>query len=544
MTIALHSTVRIRKCALLATILAPLAAWDAADSAAEAMMLGRGDGPRGGGHHTMRHHSGMRGGGSGVAAGIGVGIGIGIASELIRRQASEPAQIYSRSTPKPEAAGRPRKPDTVARSKAKDRPVQAGKAPGGPAIATGPQPLAAPPASATPPDAPPAYTPGPPKVPALGAPVFLPRPFPDPLLVANCDDCTRLRDSVEWYEQNIVDDEKKLADNRKRVSDLESDRDRYKARLASAGSNDRLYDQQMLDNTERSIRTWKGLNASLERLIEDQKAILRDRKAQLERCLELLCPKPVAQVPRWTPPVEVRIAPPPAIRIPSSAPPPSATPVAQSGPCTDHQAELTNGKRVFHRLYVTGPGEGLAAPLERINWASQMQMMKSTLEGPGRQAEGSTSRSLDKPTAAELEAEIAKLQQLAKPCEEVTLVLKGHGWNRGLRVGEATSWAESGALTAGRLDTFVKGFGRDVSVTMIMDTCYGGSFGGQVEQSALVQVIGITTTCPSFDFPGRTELDEGIAGAIDAAAGANPDSRSTARKVKLDLAGNGWAVGR
>ena len=80
-------------------------------------------------------------------------------------------------------------------------------------------------------------------------------------------------------------------------------------------------------------------------------------------------------------------------------------------------------------------------------------------------------------------------------------------------------------LNGSTLGELVKGFDKDVSVSIFVDSCEGGAFGGvgNVEQTQLVQVIGASTVIPSIDFPCRRELFQDFMQAIDNAANGTPN---------------------
>jgi hypothetical protein len=236
--------------------------------------------------------------------------------------------------------------------------------------------------------------------------------------------------------------------------------------------------------------------------------------------------------------------------------------VALSNPCPDHVAELTNGNRVFHRLYVMAP----SSPAEQISWGFDLDELRGRLEAPSRQANGSTAERLDFPSPLELKRAIRTLQARAQECEEVTLYINAHGsggltkkkiargydengfneQERIARTGEPIPESVNlgdGHLWDEELGDMLKGFRPNVSITVIMNSCYGGGFAGknQVEESDLVQLIGLYTACFSLDVPGRTTLPEAVGEGIDRVADQN--GRSTVRDVKGHMAGTGWPLG-
>jgi hypothetical protein len=199
----------------------------------------------------------------------------------------------------------------------------------------------------------------------------------------------------------------------------------------------------------------------------------------------------------------------------------------------------------------------------------EINKVKSALEGPNRQAPGSTSRTLDEPTPDAFAEEVKKLQKLAKPCEEVTISIHAHG-NYGKypknshsehgvvnysSVADSTGENSSILATAaigpseetvnGRdLNELIKGFSPGVSVTVFVAACWGGAFAaeGNVELSDLVHVIGASTMI-GIDAPCRNDLDDALVSAIENFANNTPDGRATAGEVTWHMAQGGWSMG-
>jgi hypothetical protein len=268
----------------------------------------------------------------------------------------------------------------------------------------------------------------------------------------------------------------------------------------------------------------------------------------------VLISDPVPQAPPQDPPVappptKVTLAPPqtPATTEKTSAP----------GPCDDHFAELTNGKRVFHRLFVLGPTND---DKEKKISESVKSNVKSALTGAGRQAPGSSEASLTEPTLDEFTAQFKELMNKAKPCEEVTVWLGGHGAG-GSETGvelpkngtasDAEAKAELFHIGKGNgADAFLsdrylgklvkENLKPDVSLTFIMSTCWGGGFAGEgnVEESKLVQVIGLKGICASPTF------DNALIKGLGELGGKSADKRVYAKNMKVHLAINGWDIGK
>ena len=190
----------------------------------------------------------------------------------------------------------------------------------------------------------------------------------------------------------------------------------------------------------------------MEAELESRKAQLKERLGRRtdDECREVvtskrpdLAPPPVAPPTVTTgerPPGQTTERPPaqtattgadPTPRLATTERPPATTPAADperaststASACLHHEAELTNGERVFHRLYVRGWAK---SPDERDSWMGQLGRIKSGLEAPGRQAPGSTTRTVEEPSV-EFFGAIGQLQAKAKPCEEVTIYIEAHG---------------------------------------------------------------------------------------------------------------------
>lgn len=247
-----RSSLRIRSFIIFLLLSVPLSAAHIAPAAAQ--MSER---PDGGGRPR---------GGSGVGVGVGIDVGIGIANELMRQRARDEeiersirAQRKKKETAKPAPAAGPKKP-----------PVELG-----------------------------IYTP----------PVFpeIPRP-------TNCDDCMKLWNSLVEYERIIAEDTRKLAERRQQVNNINAELLDLRGRLQSASTSyDRTYYRSLISIAEDSIRARTEQNAGLQRLVDEEWRILRDRIAQYQACFDKYCPK--------TPVAEVLPPPPPLVSIPPTPPP-------------------------------------------------------------------------------------------------------------------------------------------------------------------------------------------------------------------------------
>lgn len=378
-----------------------------------------------------------------------------------------------------------------------------------------------------------------------------------------CTDCAGASDAVKRYEDIVAQEEARLKALKDRMAKHQSEL----ATMTDPGM--RATWQQVIDNNAKGI-------SETEELINAIRTVLDERRTQAREKIATHQPN-TATPPATNPPPEAPPAPaitppvneaPPAAGTPpaygppryttrertrtvTSTPRPAPAPlpmpnrVALTNPCPDHVAELTNSKRVFHRLYVMAPRK-LG---EQISWGFDLDQLRGRLEAPSRQANGSTADRLDHPSPLELRRAINSLKAKAQECEEVTIYIHAHGappqhGNPGSSIQPAASAnLGDGWLGDEQLGDMLKGFRPNVSITVIMDSCYGGGFAGpnQVEESDLVQLIGVRTPLYSYDCPGRTTFSEAIGEAI----GQNGDEngRSTTRGVKALMATSGWPLG-
>ena len=246
---------------------------------------------------------------------------------------------------------------------------------------------------------------------------------------------------------------------------------------------------------------------------------------------------------------------------PTSAPrPPLASTPDAKGPCEDHWAELSNSKRVFHRLYVIGTTKTTA---ERDKWLVVVKDVQDGFKAPNRQKEaaGSTEKVLEEPTTAEFAQELQRLKDTVQPCEEVTLYLTAHGgggvdYGGGAKVpGDAR--AEYAVLKQRRnpktkeleaneliddvaFGKMVQGFKPNVSFTLIASSCYGGGFSGlnNIQEGKLVKVIGLYTQCTSSG-----TFEGAIKDGMNKFAEQNPDGRAMVNDIKEYLREQGWPLG-
>lgn len=378
-----------------------------------------------------------------------------------------------------------------------------------------------------------------------------------------CKDCTPLEASIARNVKTLKDQEARLAAE----EEYKRRHERELATLTDPGMQTAW--REVIAASASRIAELKTLTAAVEASLQSQRSQLNDKLAAHHPAAS----QPPAAIPPPIPPLPVAgppslgtsvaqnpPAPPATPSNPPSATPPTPTPVssspgseptpiASSGPCPDHVAELTNSKRVFHRLYVVG----IVNEQERTPWLSDLNNLRSTLEAPGAQAAGSTSRMLEEPSLKELVREIRRMTLLAKACEEVTLYFSGHA-KGGRDSGISTSVenhseyfplkvTDSNAeiLTDQHMGTLVKQFAANVSVSVIFDSCYGGGFAGKgnVEETDLVKLLGNYTTCPSLSNTFTTA----IADAIVSLAPGDRDKRVTAEEIKNQLKLRHWPLG-
>ncbi len=86
----------------------------------------------------------------------------------------------------------------------------------------------------------------------------------------------------------------------------------------------------------------------------------------------------------------------------------------------------------------------------------------------------------------------------------------------------------------------IKGFRPNVSITLIMSVCFGGGFAGpgNVEENALVKVIGLYTFCPNDG-----TFDAAIRAGIEENAQKAANERVTANDLKGYLTRQNWPLG-
>lgn len=290
-------------------------------------------------------------------------------------------------------------------------------------------------------------------------------------------------------------------------------------------------------------------------------------------------PVPVVPVNPGAPPVVQAPPPPPVPGTPTGQNPPPQPPVVQAPPpstsvsapggsdprdqCPDHVAEITNGKRVFHRLWVLGyPADNETGEYSKKQWDAFYESYvntRATFMGPGRQAAGSSQpQRLLLPTVSVFEKALLQTLAKAQPCEEVTLYFIGHGALRKLAANNSDADGEAfnevfqlrdgsnegeDILSDRHLGKLIKdNLKPNVSLTLIMSSCWGGGFAGKgnVVESGLVQVIGPRLKCVGG---AEVTFDGELIKAVDTLAGRAQDGRVTAAAVEGQLSSDGWRLG-
>jgi hypothetical protein len=399
---------------------------------------------------------------------------------------------------------------------------------------------------------------------------------PDNATAANCPDCKPVLNSVARLEDGLKQDEARLA----ALKEYKARHENELTTMTDPGM--RAAHEEVIRNAETGIQETQDLINLVNKVLEERRTQAKEKIATHHPAPPPPPPAPVTNEPGYGPPAYTQ---PPYDDVPRRRLPPTWTSSTPSTPtptetqttgvnvtpgqdgkvineCSGHVAELTNGNRVFHRLYAVTPGPWIG---EIISWALDKKLLQSRLEAPGRQAPGSTTRTLQSPTVAQFKQEVKNLQALATGCSEVTIYVSSHGLggmkeeHRGERseVDRALEaemiktngepYAENvtlgdGVLWDEEMGELVRGFAPTVSVTLLMDACWGGGFAGknQVVESDLVQVIGPNSKCPSIGVFGPT-LSNSINEGVDKLADKN--GRVTVKDLKDQMKADGWKLG-
>ena len=229
---------------------------------------------------------------------------------------------------------------------------------------------------------------------------------------------------------------------------------------------------------------------------------------------------------------------------------------------TGHKAMVTNKNTVFHRLYIIGKKNDNEAKSVKEKWVKDTAALKKVLETDKAQASGSTSTTLDEPKSGKILLTIVKLAKRAKPGEEIFIYYTGHGGG-GAGSGEQDSDPATDELFDETINADgVKGFKDDglrialkkikknVSVTVFLDSCYGGGFTGgkdDFKEGRLYKVIGTRNECYSDDGQDDeiTTFTEALIEAVNGAGDYNGDGSLTADEAKryLGMHAEGFLLG-
>lgn len=198
---------------------------------------------------------------------------------------------------------------------------------------------------------------------------------------------------------------------------------------------------------------------------------------------------------------------------------------------------VTDGNKPFHRLYILGSGNDAA---EDSALSEDLNSMKAALERSVNHL-SLNSMTFTKPSRFLLQWAIDSVQANAQPGDAVTIYFGGRGNvdNFRLRSGEH--------VTASELASMLSGFQSGVSLVVLFDSCYGGSFADDIGESVDQAVIGTSTTCPlnppvSDDFV-QTFPEDIAAFAGFGGADANSDDVVTASELRTSLIAEGWRLG-
>ncbi|MDJ0980889.1 MAG: hypothetical protein QNI94_04660, partial [Kiloniellales bacterium] len=198
---------------------------------------------------------------------------------------------------------------------------------------------------------------------------------------------------------------------------------------------------------------------------------------------------------------------------------------------------VTDGEAPFHRVYVVGSGDSAQ---ENETLSEDLNALRSALEQPQNHL-SINSTSLIQPPLFFLEAVIDGIKMTAQPGDAVTLYLSGRGNVDTFRLTSSVN------ITAAELANLLDGFPAGVTRTIILDSCFGGSFANNFVADPDLAVIGTSTTCP-FNAPFVDFVDtfsEDIAElAGQGVADNDPDDGIvTAQELQTGLLARGWKLG-
>jgi len=221
---------------------------------------------------------------------------------------------------------------------------------------------------------------------------------------------------------------------------------------------------------------------------------------------------------------------------------------------TGHQAMVTDKNTVFHRLYIIGKKNDDESQAIKDEWVKETNALRNVLETDKAQASGSTSTTLNEPKSGKILLTIVKLAKRAKPGEEIFIYYTGHGGG-GAGSGEqdsdpATDELFDETINADGKKAFkddglrvaLKKIKKNVSVTVFLDSCYGGGFTGgkdDFKEGRLYKVIGTRNECYSDgEDETVTTFTEALIEAVNGAGDYNGDGSLTADEAKRYLRGH------
>jgi len=205
----------------------------------------------------------------------------------------------------------------------------------------------------------------------------------------------------------------------------------------------------------------------------------------------------------------------------------------------DVETKVAAPETKFHRVYILGNGD---SDFQDNSFKDDMDELKGDLERSSNQADGSTSKTMIKPTKQEVIDYLNELKEIAQPGEEVTFYFGGHGNVDSIRLRSGVT------VTADELAQWLSGFQYSVTLVVILDCCFGGSFVDNIGECNHVTVIGPKGKSPIDPwgiFGGLVEtFTEEIADqAGEREADKNGDGNVTGDELKECLEGKNWELG-
>ncbi len=215
-----------------------------------------------------------------------------------------------------------------------------------------------------------------------------------------------------------------------------------------------------------------------------------------------------------------------------------------------HAAVLVDPDTVFHRLYIIG---SLEEGVLRDTMTTDLSNLQQCLEGADAQADDSTTTTLVTPRREELRQTLEQMQERAAPGNEVTLSYAGHGGGGPFWGGrdvddeddeefdEHLNINDHQSVRDDKLAEWLSGFDPGVSITLVLNSCFGGGFTGggtDVQESNSVNVIGVGNTCPGT---GRTLLKD-VTRGCEGEADYDEDGILTAEELESFLRADGWDI--